>query len=233
MAKSTRPRTVRCGKRMPRKMKPGNPARSGSATPSTSPSCRARPSAPSQPIVRSPRPTTGLPRCLRNCSWTSSPPTCRSPSKASRSMADRSCRGEAAPSARGRVRDRVPGPQAEALRTAVAHAAAQWRCRALQRRVMSKTCFQHDALRVLCHDRAARKRRGAEPLIDDFQDTYNFVRPHCALSGLTPAEYHFARQTNDNPGSSHNVLHTDNRACKCPPNAAISAQQTAHRVDGG
>jgi putative transposase len=27
------------------------------------------------------------------------------------------------------------------------------------------------------------------PLIDDWQDTYNFVRPHGALSGLTPAEY--------------------------------------------
>ena len=41
------------------------------------------------------------------------------------------------------------------------------------------------------------------PLIDDFQDTYNFVRPHGALSGLTPAEYHLARQAKENPHASH------------------------------
>lgn len=33
------------------------------------------------------------------------------------------------------------------------------------------------------------------PLIDDWQDTYNFVRPHGALSGLTPAEYLTMRPT--------------------------------------
>ena len=27
------------------------------------------------------------------------------------------------------------------------------------------------------------------PLIDDWQEIYNFLRPHGALSGLTPAEY--------------------------------------------
>jgi transposase InsO family protein len=27
------------------------------------------------------------------------------------------------------------------------------------------------------------------PIIDDWQDTYNFIRPHGALSGSTPAEY--------------------------------------------
>lgn len=40
------------------------------------------------------------------------------------------------------------------------------------------------------------------PLIDDFQDTYNFVRPHRALSGLTPSEYHLTRQAKETPGSS-------------------------------
>jgi len=32
------------------------------------------------------------------------------------------------------------------------------------------------------------------PLIDEWQETYNFVRPHGALSGLTPAEYLTSRQ---------------------------------------
>ena len=41
------------------------------------------------------------------------------------------------------------------------------------------------------------------PLIDDWQDTYNFVRPHGALSRLTPAEYHLIRQANENPAPSH------------------------------
>ena len=41
------------------------------------------------------------------------------------------------------------------------------------------------------------------PLIDDFQDTYNYVRPHGALSGSTPAEYHLARQAKETPRSSH------------------------------
>ena len=41
------------------------------------------------------------------------------------------------------------------------------------------------------------------PLIDDWQDTYNFVRPHGALDGLTPAEYHLARQAKENSGTSH------------------------------
>ena len=40
------------------------------------------------------------------------------------------------------------------------------------------------------------------PLIDDFQDTYNFVRPHGALSGLTPSEYHLVRQAKEPPRSS-------------------------------
>ena len=36
------------------------------------------------------------------------------------------------------------------------------------------------------------------PLIDDWQETYNFVRPHGALSGLTPAEYLLRRQAKAN-----------------------------------
>ena len=36
------------------------------------------------------------------------------------------------------------------------------------------------------------------PLIDDWQETYNFVRPHGALSGLTPAEYLLRRQAKGN-----------------------------------
>jgi transposase InsO family protein len=36
------------------------------------------------------------------------------------------------------------------------------------------------------------------PLIDDWQETYNFVRPHGALAGLTPAEYLLRRQANGN-----------------------------------
>ncbi len=41
------------------------------------------------------------------------------------------------------------------------------------------------------------------PLIDDFQDTYNHVRPHGALCGLTPAEYYLAGQAVRHPASSH------------------------------
>jgi putative transposase len=41
------------------------------------------------------------------------------------------------------------------------------------------------------------------PLIDDFQDTYNFVRPHGALCGLTPAEYYLAAKPVATSGSSH------------------------------
>ena len=41
------------------------------------------------------------------------------------------------------------------------------------------------------------------PLIDDWQDTYNFVRPHGALSGLTPSEYLVARQAQETPAPSH------------------------------
>ncbi len=41
------------------------------------------------------------------------------------------------------------------------------------------------------------------PLIDDFQDTYNHVRPHGALGGLTPAEYYLANQAKQHPASSH------------------------------
>ena len=37
------------------------------------------------------------------------------------------------------------------------------------------------------------------PLIDEWQDTYNFIRPHGALSGLTPAEYHTRQPTPENP----------------------------------
>lgn len=40
------------------------------------------------------------------------------------------------------------------------------------------------------------------PLIDDWQDTYNFVRPHGALSGLTPAEYLVRRQAKGKPEHS-------------------------------
>ncbi len=40
------------------------------------------------------------------------------------------------------------------------------------------------------------------PLVDDWQDTYNFVRPHGALSGLTPAEYLLRRQATRNPEHS-------------------------------
>jgi putative transposase len=41
------------------------------------------------------------------------------------------------------------------------------------------------------------------PLIDDFQDTYNHIRPHGALSGLTPAEYYLANQAKKTPAPSH------------------------------
>lgn len=37
------------------------------------------------------------------------------------------------------------------------------------------------------------------PLIDDWQETYNFVRPHGALSGLTPAEYLVRHQAKGKP----------------------------------
>jgi transposase InsO family protein len=37
------------------------------------------------------------------------------------------------------------------------------------------------------------------PLIDDWQDTYNFVRPHGALSALTPAEYLVRHQAKAKP----------------------------------
>jgi putative transposase len=37
------------------------------------------------------------------------------------------------------------------------------------------------------------------PLIDDWQETYNFVRPHGALSGLTPAEYLARPSTSESP----------------------------------
>lgn len=40
------------------------------------------------------------------------------------------------------------------------------------------------------------------PLIDDWQDTYNFVRPHGALSGLTPSEYLLASQAKGKPEHS-------------------------------
>lgn len=40
------------------------------------------------------------------------------------------------------------------------------------------------------------------PLIDDWQDTYNFVRPHGALSGLTPAEYLIRQPTPERPAPS-------------------------------
>jgi transposase InsO family protein len=40
-------------------------------------------------------------------------------------------------------------------------------------------------------------------LLDDWQDTYNFVRPHGAISGLTPSEYLLARQAQERPGSSY------------------------------
>jgi putative transposase len=40
------------------------------------------------------------------------------------------------------------------------------------------------------------------PLIDDWQDTYNFVRPHGALAGLTPADYYLANQANKTPNPS-------------------------------
>ena len=41
------------------------------------------------------------------------------------------------------------------------------------------------------------------PLIDDWADTYNFVRPHGALSGLTPSQYYLARQADEATKSSH------------------------------
>ncbi len=40
------------------------------------------------------------------------------------------------------------------------------------------------------------------PLIDDWQDTYNYVRPHGALSGLTPSEYLVARLAKEKPEHS-------------------------------
>jgi transposase InsO family protein len=41
------------------------------------------------------------------------------------------------------------------------------------------------------------------PLIDHWQDTYNHVRPHRALSGLTPAEYLLRRPAPKRPVPSH------------------------------
>ena len=40
------------------------------------------------------------------------------------------------------------------------------------------------------------------PLIDDFQDVYNYIRPHGALAGLTPAEYYLQRQAKESPSVS-------------------------------
>ena len=40
------------------------------------------------------------------------------------------------------------------------------------------------------------------PLIDEWQDTYNYVRPHGALSGLTPSEYLVANLAKGKPGLS-------------------------------
>lgn len=40
------------------------------------------------------------------------------------------------------------------------------------------------------------------PLIADWQETYNFVRPHGALAGLTPAEYLASRQAKGTPQHS-------------------------------
>lgn len=40
------------------------------------------------------------------------------------------------------------------------------------------------------------------PMLDDWQETYNFVRPHGALSGLTPAEYLTRQPTSESPVSS-------------------------------
>lgn len=40
------------------------------------------------------------------------------------------------------------------------------------------------------------------PLIDDWQHTYNFVRPHGALSGLTPSEYLLTHQAKAKPDHS-------------------------------
>jgi transposase InsO family protein len=36
------------------------------------------------------------------------------------------------------------------------------------------------------------------PLIDEWQETYNFVHPHGALSGLPPAQYLLRRQAKGN-----------------------------------
>ena len=41
------------------------------------------------------------------------------------------------------------------------------------------------------------------PLIDDWQDIYNYVRPHRALSGLTPAGYLLGRPAPKRPVPSH------------------------------
>ena len=41
------------------------------------------------------------------------------------------------------------------------------------------------------------------PLIDDFQDTYNFVRPHGALGESPPAEYYLARQAKETTDLSY------------------------------
>ena len=42
------------------------------------------------------------------------------------------------------------------------------------------------------------------PLIDEWQDIYNFIRPHGALSGLTPAEYLTRQPSPDSPVPSQN-----------------------------
>jgi transposase InsO family protein len=41
------------------------------------------------------------------------------------------------------------------------------------------------------------------PLIDNWAETYNFIRPHGALSGLTPSEYLARQQAQEAPPPSH------------------------------
>jgi hypothetical protein len=82
-------------------------------------------------------------------------------------------------------RDRVREAENQALRAAAALAQAQRRRRALQRSL---------ALRVLRLHRTTGSVAELNPLIDQWRETYNFVRPHGALSGLTPAQYLLRRQ---------------------------------------
>ena len=62
-------------------------------------------------------------------------------------------------------------------------------------------------------------------LIDDWQEVYNFVRPHGALGGLTPAEYMARRPALTIPNRP-NVMNAD-RSLPRGSGATMSAQRAS------